>query len=156
MNSPIISIIVPLYNVERYLSRCIESILSQSYHNLDVILINDGSSDCSLEIAKSYSDDRIRIINKDNSGQSDCRNIGFHEAKGNYLFFMDSDDTLSHNAIQDLYEHIIKYDADICCCRFCLVDENGNKLKVSEPYQQDLLDNNEVILKEALISGQIK
>ena len=156
MESPIISIIVPVYNVERYLSRCIESILSQTYHNLEVILINDGSTDHSLEIAKSYSDNRIRIINKDNSGQSDCRNIGFHEAIGDYLFFMDSDDTLSQNAIQDLYEHISQYDADICCCRFCLIDENGNNLKVSEPYEQEILDNNEIILKEALTSGQIK
>ena len=151
-----VSVIVPIYNVEQYLSKCVESILAQSYRNLEIILINDGSTDNSLLIAQSFSDNRIRIINKENSGQSDCRYIGYHESKGEFLFFMDSDDTLSLNAIQDLYDHIISYDADMCCCRFCLVDENGNKLKTSELYQQDLLENNSIILKEALISGQIK
>ena len=156
MKHPLISIIVPIYNVEQYLAKCIESILCQTYHNLDIILINDGSTDKSLEIAQSFADPRIRIINKENSGQSDCRYLGYHESKGEFLFFMDSDDTLNSNAIQDLYDHITATNADICCCRFCLVDENGKILKSSEAYLQDEIIDNNIILKEALTSGQIK
>lgn len=156
MTDSIVSVIVPVYNVEQYLAKCVESILCQTYHNLDIILINDGSTDKSLEIAQSFVDPRIRIINKENSGQSDCRYLGYHESKGDFLFFMDSDDTLDSNAIRDLYDHITAANADMCCCRFCLIDDSGKELKISEPYLQDILDNNTIILKEALISGQIK
>jgi len=89
-----VSIIVPIYNAERYLGECIESILTQSYRNIEAILVNDGSTDCSLSICESYArkDDRIRIINKANSGVSDTRNVGIEAATGEYVCFSDADD----------------------------------------------------------------
>lgn len=153
---PLITIIIPVYNVELYIRKCIDSVLNQSYRNIEIILINDGSKDKSLSIIREFNDKRIRVIDKENTGQSDCRYIGYSEANGEYIYFMDSDDTLEENAIQVFYESITKFDADICCCRFKLINSNGLTLKISEPYRQELLKDNLLILKEALISGEIK
>lgn len=89
-----ISIIVPIYNVEKYLERCILSIIKQTYQNIEIILVNDGSTDSSIEICKKYSkiDSRILLIDKENGGLSDARNVGLQVAKGDYVLFVDSDD----------------------------------------------------------------
>lgn len=86
----LVTIIVPVYNVENYLNRCLDSIIKQSYKNLDIILINDGSTDNSLKICNNYakSDTRITVINIENSGPSICRNIGLEKAKGSYISFV--------------------------------------------------------------------
>ena len=91
-----ISIIVPIYNCEKYLKRCLESIINQTYNNLEIILLNDGSSDNSLKIIKEYKkkDNRIIVIDKKNTGVSDTRNIGIQKASGKYICFCDSDDVL--------------------------------------------------------------
>ena len=89
---PLVSVIVPIYNVENYLKKCIDSILCQTYSNLEIILVNDGSTDNSLEICNSYKDDRIIILNKENGGLSSARNSGLEVMTGEYIFFLDSDD----------------------------------------------------------------
>lgn len=111
----LISIIVPVYNVEKYLRRCIDSILNQTYHNLDVILIDDGSTDESGKICDEYAckDNRIRVIHKPNGGLSSARNIGIDNAKGDYIGFVDSDDWVEPEMFYILKKNLEEYDADV-------------------------------------------
>ena len=111
----LISVVVPIYNVEEYLSRCIESIINQSYVNLEIILINDGSTDSSLSICKKYlkKDNRIVLIDKKNGGLSDARNAGIKKSSGKYLFFIDSDDYIHKNCIELAYKLLSENNADI-------------------------------------------
>lgn len=115
-----VSIIVPVYNVEKYLKKCLESIINQTLKEIEIICINDGSRDKSLEILKKYAnkDSRIKIINKDNEGQSVARNIGIKEAKGEFLGFVDSDDWIDLDYFEKLYNTAKKYQADIACAGF--------------------------------------
>lgn len=110
-----VSIIVPIYNAERYLGECIASILTQSYKDIEVILVNDGSIDGSLSICESYAktDDRIIIINKANSGVSETRNVGIEAATGEYVCFSDADDYLMPDYVEYLLKLCKLYDADI-------------------------------------------
>src|SRR5690606_32725285 len=97
MRKPKISIIIPIYNASAFLEKCIDSVINQSYDNLEIILINDGSTDSSLDICKKYanSDDRIKLINKENGGVSSARNMGLEVVTGDYIGFVDSDDYIS-------------------------------------------------------------
>ena len=106
-----ISIIVPIYNDEKYLKRCIESILKQTYTNIELILINDGSEDKSLEICEEYkkNDNRIIIVNKENEGVSVARNIGIEKATGELISFVDADDYLEITFLQELFNIMKKY-----------------------------------------------
>lgn len=111
-----VSICVPVYNVEKYIARCLESILSQSYENIEVIVVNDCTPDKSMEIVQSYadSDNRIRIINHETNRGSMCaRRTGYMAATGDYITFCDSDDTLPADAIKDLYSAAVTQNADI-------------------------------------------
>lgn len=124
-----ISVIVPVYNVESYLERCIESILNQTYRNLEIILINDGSTDGSKEICDKYrrKDSRVIVVNQDNKGVSSARNLGLELAKGDYIAFVDSDDYLE----KDMYELLIncsnESNADIIVCGFLQMNSKGEK-----------------------------
>ena len=110
-----VSVIVPVYNSEVYLPMCIESILAQSYKNIEIILINDGSRDNSLEICKRYAnvDNRIKVIHQENKGVSAARNVGIDASEGEYITFVDSDDELLTNGIFLLVKDIEDFDADI-------------------------------------------
>lgn len=105
MNYPLISVIVPIYNVELYLRQCVDSLLSQSYTNLDIILVDDGSPDGCSTICDEYAveDNRIRVIHKTNGGLSDARNVGFEACKGKYVFYLDADDYLDPQCIELLF-----------------------------------------------------
>lgn len=113
-----LSVIVPVYNVENYLDKCISSIISQTYKNLEIILVNDGSNDNSLNICNNYSklDQRIIVIDQKNQGVSAARNAGMNIATGYYLAFVDSDDYIDKNMYKDLIECLEKHDLDIICC----------------------------------------
>mgnify|MGYP000362153697 CR=1 FL=1 len=121
----IISIIIPIYNAEVFLSECIESVLSQSFKNYELILVNDGSTDNSLNICNHYSkkDSRIRIINGPNGGVSKARNKGINCAFGKWITFIDADDYLLQDALKILYEKALQTDADIIL---------GNSLKLNK------------------------
>jgi len=108
MKEDLITIIVPIYNAERFLDNCISSIIRQNYKNIEILLVVDGSPDRSIEICKKYkkNDKRISIIEKKNGGVSSARNIGIKNSKGKYILFVDSDDTLSESAISLLYNTI--------------------------------------------------
>ena len=112
---PQISVIVPVYNVEKYLNRCVESILSQTFKDFELLLIDDGSTDNSGSICDEYEkkDCRIKVIHKPNSGPSDARNVGIELAIGKYILFVDSDDWVSNDLLDFLYKLIVKNNADI-------------------------------------------
>ena len=116
----LVSVIVPVYNTEKYIGECIESILHQTYKNIELVLVNDGSTDGSLEICERYGqiDQRIRVISKTNSGASDARNLGMCTASGQYICFVDSDDMLKSKCIEVLYNGIISDDVDAAFCNF--------------------------------------
>lgn len=105
------SIIIPVYNVELYLKDCLDSILGQNFNDFEIICINDGSTDLSLDILNSYNDPRIKIINQKNSGQSAARNLGLSTAKGEYIWFIDSDDKIAEDSLWSLNNYILKNDS---------------------------------------------
>lgn len=104
---PLVSIIVPVYNVEPYIRDCLDSLLAQSYSNIEILLVNDGSTDHSASVCESYNDSRIKIYHKANGGQSTARNLGLEEAKGYFITFIDSDDYVQHTYIERLLDEIL-------------------------------------------------
>lgn len=118
--TPLVSIIVPIYNVEDYLRECIESVINQTYRNLEIILVDDGSPDNSGNICEEYAkqDNRIRVIHKENGGLSDARNAGLDRANGAYISFVDSDDVVNENFIQVLLFNLMDSEASIAICDF--------------------------------------
>lgn len=120
MENKLISIIIPVYNVESYLERCIKSIIDQSYTNLEIILIDDGSTDSSASICKKYAeiDSRIIFLQQNNAGQAVARNNGLSIASGEYIGFVDSDDFVAHNMYEELMNLIVTYNVKIACCGF--------------------------------------
>lgn len=115
MNNELISIIIPVYNIENLLSKCINSVITQTYSNLEIILVDDGSTDNSGNICDFYSkkDNRIKVYHKKNGGLSSARNHGIEHSSGNYLFFLDSDDFIDSNMIEILFENMIKTQSNI-------------------------------------------
>ena len=113
-----VSVVVPVYNSEKTLKRCLDSILDQSFVDFEVLLVNDGSTDSSLRIAEYYAehDDRIRIFSQENQGPSTARNTGIENASGNYVYFVDSDDYIAHDAIEKLYFAALSSGADVTIC----------------------------------------
>lgn len=128
-NEELISVIVPVYNVEKYVGKCLDSIINQSYKNLEIIVINDGSKDNSLKIIKEYEkkDNRIIVIDRDNGGLSEARNSGINIANGNYYMFIDSDDFVDEKMIEILYNNLKEYDKKISICNRYYYYENGVK-----------------------------
>lgn len=126
----LISIIILVYNVEDYLKKCIESVLAQSYTNLQIILIDDGSTDNSGNICELYRkrDERIDVIHTSNKGVSNARNIGLAAAKGTYIGFVDADDWIDNNMYMYLYKIINMYNADISSIESCRTDDESKKI----------------------------
>ena len=129
MEAPLISVIVPVYNVEAYLDRCVQSIADQTYRNLEIILVDDGSPDNCGAMCDAWAekDSRIRVIHKENGGLSDARNAGMAAASGEYLGFVDSDDYIAPEMYQLLYTHICENACDISACGVELVYEDGTE-----------------------------
>jgi len=122
----LVSIIIPVYNVQSFISECIESVIKQSYSNLEIILINDGSSDSSGTICEEYAqqDKRIKVIHKQNGGLSEARNLGLDKAQGAYISFVDSDDVIDANFIQVLISLLLNSEASIALCDYTLFSTN--------------------------------
>ena len=131
-DNELISIVVPVYNVEKYLKRCLDSLVNQTYKNIEIILVNDGSTDSSLEICKGYAkkDSRVKIISKKNEGLGYTRNEGINIAKGIYIAFIDSDDYVDENFYEKLYVSAKKYNSDMVYASFKSVDKN-NKMRTT-------------------------
>lgn len=126
---PLISVIIPVYNVETYLIRCLDSVKSQTYSNLEIILVDDGSTDQSGELcdAEARQDSRIQVIHQPNQGLSAARNAALDIAKGEYITFVDSDDTISTTMIADLYRLCIGNQVKMSICSFFEVYPDGSK-----------------------------
>ena len=136
-----VSVIVPIYNVEKYLTECVDSILKQSYKNIEILLVDDCGTDNSGNIAKEYVniDKRCRYIKREeNGGLSAARNTGIKNATGDYLSFIDSDDWIDENFIKNMLDMIIKDDAEIAICDYWMIND-GKKSKVNSLIQ---IDNN--------------
>ena len=127
MNKPLISVIVPIYKVENYLDRCVESIVKQTYENLEIILVDDGSPDNCPEMCDAWAqkDRRIKVIHKQNGGLSDARNAGMKIASGQYMAFIDGDDYIAPEMYQLLSECILSDNSDIAACGVEMVFEDG-------------------------------
>lgn len=123
-----ISVIIPVYNVEDYLEQCLDSVINQTLKELEIICINDGSTDSSLEILRKFEakDKRITVIDKKNEGLSATRNLGINLAKGEYISFIDSDDYIDLNFYEKLYNAAIKYKADIACTNLYRLNSEKN------------------------------
>lgn len=129
MKRPLISVIIPVHNVEKYLSKCLNSLVNQTYKELDIILVDDGSKDNSSIICDEYQkmDSRIRVIHKEYGGVSDARNKGISSAEGKYITFVDSDDYVTCDYIETLFKLLHKYKADISACG-CIKVKEGEEV----------------------------
>lgn len=149
MENQLISIIVPIYNVEKYLKKCIESIINQTYKNIEIILVDDGSPDNCGKICDEYSqkDKRIIVIHKKNGGLSDARNKGIDIAKGDYLTFIDSDDFVNIDYIEKLYNSIKLNNTKLAQCGISKVNEN-NEIIEKLNYDENYIKTSHEILNE--------
>ena len=123
----LVSIIIPIYNVEKYVHRCVDSVINQTYRNLEIILVDDGSPDDCGKICDEYAkkDNRIKAIHKENGGLSDARNYGIESATGEWLFFLDSDDWIHPQTIEKLYDAAIKNDVSVSICNYSQTEEES-------------------------------
>ena len=139
MKNELISIIIPVYKVEKYLDKCVESVVSQTYKNLEIILVDDGSPDCCPEMCDKWAkkDGRIKVIHKKNGGLSDARNAGLDIMTGDYVMFVDSDDFIDSEMCDNMLSLMHKHCADICCCDYF-------EFKEGKPFKKEESRKNKV------------
>ena len=132
--SPLISVIVPVYKVEKYLPACLDSLLAQTYRNFELIVVNDGSPDSCWQIMQRYAaqDARVRIFNKENGGVSSARNFGLDVARGEYIGFVDSDDFVLPQYLEWLYDALCSCGTRMAMCRYRSIRENEPLWTVTE------------------------
>lgn len=142
MEKDLISIIIPIYNVEKYLKKCLDSIVNQTYKNIEIILVNDGSTDRSGEICDIYSNitDKIITIHQKNQGASIARNIGINKAKGKYITFVDGDDEVGNNYISYLYSLIKKNNTKMSIAAYTIISETGKKINLGKNFDEVIID----------------
>ena len=152
-----VSVIVPIYNSESYIDKCIQSIIDQSYSNIEIILVNDGSIDNSKSICENYAniDKRIKLINQENQGVSKARNKGLDLAKGKYIGFVDGDDYIEKNMIESIISNIENTKADIGICGYNIVDDRNIKIKKSDCSERNLIIDNEQALELIFTTNKI-
>lgn len=153
----LVSIIIPVFNVEKYLCKCINSVINQTYKNIEIILIDDSSTDKSGNICDYYSniDNRIKVIHKENEGVSVARNTGLDLANGEYIAFVDSDDYIEKNMIEIMVKNIKKIDGDMSICGYDIFYENQKNNKKSDVNGKDICMNNDEVLEEIFLSNKI-
>lgn len=149
-NQELVSIIVPVYNTENYLKKCLNSILNQTYQNIEVIIIDDGSTDNSYKILEEFQskDKRIILLQQKNSGQGVARNKGIEVSKGKYIFFVDSDDRVTKNMVEEMVLEIEKTNSDFSS--FLIAFENCKSKKVYKKNFDNKTLKNEEIYQNAL------
>ena len=152
----LISVIIPVYNTEKYLKKCVDSFIAQTYKNIEILLIDDGSTDSSPQICDSYKkqDPRVKVIHKKNGGLSDARNAGIDASCGELVTFYDSDDYVDLDYIEYLYDLKVKYNAEISSCGYNIVDENGKILfAIGNNYEKTI--SREMFLKKMLVEDEV-
>lgn len=142
MENELISVIVPIYNMEKYLNKCVDSILNQTYSNMEILLIDDGSTDLSPKICDEYmkTDSRIKVFHKKNGGLSDAKNFGIKKASGKYVAFVDSDDWIENNMYENMYYKLKDTKSNIVVCGRYIEYENGEK--------KEWYNKNEIIMNK--------
>ena len=135
---PRISVIIPIYKAEKYIEKCVRCLLKQTYDNLEVILVEDGSPDSSGMICDKLAseDKRIRVVHKENGGAATARNAGLDIMTGEYIAFVDADDYMEENYIETLYQLLIKHHAQVSICSFKTVDENGKPITIDNLHDE--------------------
>lgn len=158
MEQDLISVIIPVYNVEKYLKRCMDSVLKQTYSNIEIIIVDDGSKDTSGSLCDEYGkkDSRITVFHKENGGLSSARNFGLERVSGNYVCFIDSDDFIHENYISFMYDKIIKNDADICYCKSTKFTDDVQIKNEIENEKTVVIEKEEAIKQLLLNDGIIK
>lgn len=155
---PLISVVVPIYNMQRYLRQCLDSICTQSYRNLDVILVDDGSTDDSALICREFceKDARFRLIRQENSGLGAARNTGLDASKGDYICFVDSDDRIHPDYIRLLYENLDSCHADLSICGFRKISDDGSESDIewNEAENNEIRIMNRTDMLEVLLSKE--
>lgn len=138
-----VSVIVPVYNVEKYLKQCLDSLINQTLEDIEIICVNDGSTDSSLNILEEYQnkDNRIKIISQENKGVSAARNLGLKNAKGEYLLFIDADDWVELNALEELFNYSKKLNSEILFFTFKQFYESSSTYEVNDSINLKLLDS---------------
>ena len=157
---PLISVIVPVYKVEPYLDRCVQSIVEQTYTNLEIILVDDGSPDNCPAMCDAWAerDRRIKVIHKENGGLSDARNVGMAAATGEYIAFVDSDDWIALEMLARLHQALEKDQSDIAACTVEMVWEDGSQnqfLTVQTDCVLDRLEAQKALLEESLLKQPV-
>lgn len=149
-----ISVIIPIYNVANYLPKCIESVINQTYKNLEIILMDDGSPDNCPKICDEYAqtDSRIKVVHKPNGGLSDARNAGLDIATGEYIGFIDSDDYIDEHMYEEMLSAIENADADLCICGYDRVNDDG-EIRSSAHFKNAVLSQNDAF--EMLVQGNV-
>lgn len=149
-----ISIIIPVYNVEDYLSECVDSILNQTYENYEVLLIDDGSTDKSPQICDTYSEknNKISVIHTRNRGLSAARNLGTEKAQGEYIFYLDSDDYVENNVLERMFKIVEQDNADIVCGNFMYTYPDRTVIAIKEEKEYEVLDTYSAM--EQLVKGK--
>ena len=147
MESKLISVVVPVYNAQSTLEKCVESILGQTYEKIQVVLVNDGSKDSSLDICRELADrhNNIKVIDKPNEGVSQTRNRGIEEADGEYILFVDSDDYIDSDMCETMLRRMEENNADVCMCAMTL-HKNGES--IVKPLEEQVLQSKENIAKK--------
>lgn len=145
----LISVIIPIYNVEKYLNECIESVVNQTYRNLEIILVDDGSPDKSDSICEKYKsqDSRIKVLHKQNGGLSDARNHGMNIASGKFITFIDSDDFVDEQYIEELYIALKNENADMSICNYIRFSTKEEIIKNVNNSVLNVFDSRECFLK---------
>lgn len=148
----LISVIIPIYNVELYLERCIQSVLMQTYHNLEIILVDDGSTDLCGDICESFAkkDSRITVYHKKNGGLSDARNYGVERSHGTYITFIDADDYIAPDYVEYLFTLLIQFHADISCCCMTRTTENAVSYDINREIPKIQLLKGKVACRELM------
>ncbi len=152
----LVSVIVPVYNTEKYLEKCVNSILSQTYTNLEVILVDDGSKDASGSICDAFAekDGRVKVIHKENGGQSSARNMALDVFAGDYVAFIDSDDYVKSDMIEQMMSYMLENDADLSVCGFAT--ELAGKIFESELGEENKVVSNHQLMYDYVATKDIR
>ena len=153
---PLVSIIIPVYKVEKFLDECVKSVVAQTYRNLEILLVDDGSPDNCPAMCDAWAarDPRIRVIHKPNGGLSDARNAGIAGATGAYIYFADSDDTVAPTLVEDCLNAMREYDADLVMFQFDTISENNKPLLSN--YRHNDFTEVQVLTPVEAIKKQVK
>ena len=154
---PKVSIIVPVYNKAKYVSKAVDSLLNQNLRDIEIILVDDGSSDSSPELLDEYADkdDRVKVIHQDNQGVSAARNAGLAQATGDYIGFMDPDDWVESDMFEGLHTAAVKEDADVVMCNFRKEDVDGNLLEAGNEPICDVAGDIRAEIRRKLLTNEI-